>query len=64
MYKYTRVPNPHPDPYVFGSASGSDSQRYESEDPDPYKNVRDPQYWYLLYLVSVLLCFESGFIME
>ncbi len=45
MYKCTSVPNPHLDPYVFGppgSASGSVSQRYESEDPDPYKMSRIP----------------------
>ncbi len=37
------------DPYVLGhpgSASGSVSQRYGSEDPDthPYQNVTDPQH--------------------
>jgi hypothetical protein len=27
------------------SASGSVSQRCGSEDPDPYQNVTDPEYW-------------------
>ncbi len=51
--KCTTVPDsdPHPYPYdlyVFGppgSASGSVSQRYGCEDPDPYGNVTDPQHW-------------------
>jgi hypothetical protein len=28
-----------------GSGCGSISQRYGSEDPDPYKNFMDPQHW-------------------
>ncbi len=50
--KCTSVPNPHPNPYVFGpprSASGSVSKRYGSEDPDqhldPYQNVTDKNAW-------------------
>jgi hypothetical protein len=27
------------------SGSGSVSQRYGYEDPDPYENVRDPEQW-------------------
>jgi hypothetical protein len=34
---------------TYGSAAGSVSQRYESEDPDPhpdpYQNVKDPEHW-------------------
>ncbi len=30
---------------AFGSAFGSVSQRYGSEDPDPYQNVTDPEHW-------------------
>jgi hypothetical protein len=37
--------------FYSGSASGSVSQRYGSEDPDPhpdpYQNVTDPQHWYI-----------------
>jgi uncharacterized Zn-finger protein len=28
-----------------GSGAGSVSQRYGSENPDPHKNVTDPQHW-------------------
>jgi hypothetical protein len=39
----TSVPNP--DPYVFGLPDPvAVSQRYGSEDPDPYQNVTDPQH--------------------
>jgi hypothetical protein len=31
------------------SSSGSVSQRYGSEDPDPYQNVTDPQLWCLCF---------------
>ncbi len=52
----TRVPDADPyDPYVSGppgSASGPDSQRYRSKDPDPhpdpYQNVTDPQLCHLI----------------
>jgi hypothetical protein len=50
---FTSVSDPHPDPYVLGhlgSAFGSVSQRYGSEDPDPlpdpYQDVTDPQHWF------------------
>jgi hypothetical protein len=34
-----------------GSASGSVSQKYGSEDPDPhpYQNVTDPQHWSVVW---------------
>jgi hypothetical protein len=32
-----------------GSASGSISQRHGSPDPDPHKNIMDPQYCSYLY---------------
>ncbi len=48
---YVRISVGDPDPCVFGppgSAYGSVSQRYGSEDPhpDPYQNVMDPQLWF------------------
>jgi hypothetical protein len=33
-----------------GSGAGSISQRYKSADPDPLKNVTDPQHWFLVYI--------------
>jgi hypothetical protein len=30
---------------IAGSGYGSVSQRYGSEDPDPFQNVMDPQHW-------------------
>jgi hypothetical protein len=47
--KCTSVPDPDPNPYVFGlpgSASWSVSQRYGSENPhpNPYQNLTDPQH--------------------
>jgi hypothetical protein len=47
------APNPHPDPYVFGSpgsASGYVSQRYRSEDPYTYHIVTDPRSQHCLKL--------------
>jgi hypothetical protein len=41
--KIYQFPDPHPDPYVFGSP-GSARQRYGSEEPDPYQYVKDPQH--------------------
>ncbi len=30
---------------IAGSGSGSISQRYGSADPDPHKNIMDPEHW-------------------
>jgi hypothetical protein len=38
-----------------GSASGSVSQRYGSEDPDPNQNVTDPEHWKLKISVPVVI---------
>ncbi len=49
---------------IAGSGSGSISQRHESEDPDPYQNVKDSQHCLFVYrsvsvwsgLVCVFCC--------
>ena len=43
----TSVPDPEPDPgpnVFWPSGSGSTSQRYGSEDPDPPQYVMDPEH--------------------
>ncbi len=45
-----------------GSGSGSISQRYGSEDPNPHQNVTDPPHWLqwvLRYLKVEILCHSS-----
>ncbi len=39
------------------AGSGSISQRYGSADPDPYQNVKDPQYWFLASFCGILTDF-------
>ncbi len=79
FWLFTSVPDPVADPYVFGppgSASGSASQWYGSEDSDPYQNVTDPQHCFSqkrkilnwkncvseenLFAVVASVCFRNG----
>ncbi len=56
--------DPDPDLFGSGSASGSVSQRYGSEDPDPhtdpYKNVMDPEHWFKRLVMFEWLGFSPG----
>jgi hypothetical protein len=44
-----------------GSESGSISQRHGSVDPDPHKNVMDPQHWFLAFTFSKLVISNRHF---
>ncbi len=35
---------------------------YESEDPDPYKNVTDPQHWYCILFLYRTAVFRIWFL--
>jgi hypothetical protein len=47
-----------------GAGSGSISQRYGSEDPDPHQNVTDPQHWLEQYfeIFSTMLWNRKDFL--
>jgi hypothetical protein len=45
---------------IAGSESGSISQRHGSADPDPHKNVMDPQHWVLLLYKVYIVEMNAG----